>query len=66
MSVVKDTIQAMREVLLLSEKVDKAGTLLSELAKEVREHDRRLIRIETMVEMATGTSKKINRKLEKK
>ncbi len=66
MSVVKDTIQAMREVLLLSEKVDKAGTLLSELAKEVREHDRRLIRIETMVEMATGTSNTSNKKLEKK
>ncbi len=53
MSMVKDAIKAMREVLVLSDKVDKSGTLLSEIAQELREHDRRLIRLEAMVEMAT-------------
>ena len=52
MSVVKDAIAAMKEVLVLSEKVDQAGSVLSDLAKEVREHDRRLVRLETMVEIA--------------
>ena len=63
MSMVKDAIKAMREVLVLSDKVDKSGALLSEIANELREHDRRLIRLETMVEMAamnklTNKSKK--------
>ena len=48
MSMVKDAIKAMREVLVLSDKVDKSGALLSEIASELREHDRRLIRLETM------------------
>jgi hypothetical protein len=52
MSALKEALAAMREVLLLTDKVDRAGTLLSEMAGEVREHDRRLIRLETMVELA--------------
>ncbi len=52
MSAFKDAVQAMKEVLLLTEKVEKTGSLLSELSKELREHDRRLIRLETMVEIA--------------
>ncbi|WP_153307156.1 hypothetical protein [Oceanidesulfovibrio marinus] len=44
----------MKEVLLLTEKVDQAGTMLSEISKELREHDRRLVRIETLVEVAQG------------
>ncbi len=52
MSAFKDAVQAMKDVLLLTEKVAKTGSLLSELSKELREHDRRLIRLETMVEIA--------------
>ncbi len=52
MSTLKDAISAIREVLLLTEKVNSTGTLLSELAKDLRGHDRRLIRIETMIEIA--------------
>ncbi len=52
MSAFKDAVQAMKDVLLLTEKVEKTGSLLSELSKELREHDRRLIRLETMVEIA--------------
>ncbi len=52
MSVVKDAINAMKEVLLLTDKVEQAGSLLSDISKELREHDRRLIRLETMVEIA--------------
>lgn len=52
MSTLKDAISAIREVLLLTEKVNSTGNLLSELAKELRGHDRRLIRIETMIEVA--------------
>ena len=52
MSALKDVLAAMKEVLLLTEKVEQAGKTLSELSGELREHDRRLIRLETMVEMA--------------
>ena len=52
MSAFKDVISAMKEVLLLTDKVDMAGKMLSDISSELREHDRRLIRLETMVELA--------------
>ena len=52
MSTLKDAISAIKEVLLLTEKVNSTGKLLSEIAQELRGHDRRLIRIETMIEIA--------------
>jgi len=51
-STLKDVISAMREVLLLADKVDRAGTVLTDISNELRDHDRRLIRLETMVEVA--------------
>ena len=53
MSTIKDAITAIREVLLLTDKVESAGDLLSQLSQELRDHDRRLVRLETMVEIAT-------------
>ncbi|MEO1247071.1 MAG: hypothetical protein AAFX56_15415 [Pseudomonadota bacterium] len=38
----------------MTEKVDNTGTLLDALSTEVRGHDRRLIRIETMIEIGGG------------
>lgn len=52
MGTLKDAIAALKEVLLLTEKVNGMGELLSEMAEEIHEHDRRLIRIETMFEIA--------------
>ncbi len=52
MSTLKDVMSAMKEVLLLTDKVDRAGDALSEISRELREHDRRLIRLETFVEIA--------------
>ena len=54
MSAVKDAIAAMKEVLLLTDKVERAGTLLSDVSRELREHDRRLTRLETLVEFRSG------------
>jgi hypothetical protein len=51
-SVIKDAVNAMKEVILLTDKIEKTGSVLSEVSKELREHDRRLIRLETMVEIA--------------
>ena len=56
MGSIKDAVAAMREVLLLTEKVDRVGVVLKELALDVREQDRRLIRLETIVEMSGKSS----------
>jgi thioredoxin-like negative regulator of GroEL len=52
MSTLKDVMSAMKEVMLLTDKVDRAGSVLSEMATELRDHDRRLVRLETIVEIA--------------
>ncbi|MGB5615558.1 MAG: hypothetical protein WBM78_01875 [Desulfobacterales bacterium] len=52
MSTLKDVMAAMKNVLLLTDKVERAGSVLSEIAPEVRDHDRRLVRLETIVEIA--------------
>ena len=52
MSTLKDVVSALKEVLLLTDKVDRAGRMLSEISGELRDHDRRLIRLETMAEVA--------------
>ena len=56
MSLIKDAVKAMKEVLLLTEKVEQAGSMLSEISRELRDHDRRLVRLETMVEIAKAAS----------
>lgn len=56
MSTLKDVISAMKEVLLLTDKVERTGHLLTEISNELRDHDRRLIRLETMVEVAKYNS----------
>jgi len=52
MSTMKDVLSAVKEVLLLTNRVDSLAHTVTALAKEVRGQDRRLIRLETMVEMA--------------
>jgi len=52
LSTLKDVMSAMKEVLLLTDKVDRAGSILSEMSSELRDHDRRLVRLETIVEIA--------------
>lgn len=53
----KDAIAAMKEVVLLSDKVEKAGQTLTEISKELRDHDRRLIVIETTIDIAKNQNR---------
>jgi len=53
-STLKDVLSAMKDVILLTDKVDRAGKVLTDISTELRDHDRRLIRLETMVELAKG------------
>ena len=59
MSVVKDVVAAMKEVLILTEKIDQAGKTLSEISKELRNHDRRIVRLETFVEIGKMQHKQL-------
>jgi len=52
MTAIKEVMTALKEMLLLTEKVTRTGEMLSEVAGELREHDRRLVRLETMVDLA--------------
>ena len=63
MSVVGEALSAIREALKLADDVKRTGEMLKELAKEVRtelrDHDRRITRLEaqwqTALELRGGT-----------
>ena len=54
MSAFKEVVDGIREVLRMSDDLKRTADSLKALAIEVREHDRHLIRLETMIEIATG------------
>ena len=54
MSAVKHMIDGLREVLRMTDDLKRTAEGVKALAIEVREHDRRLIRLETIVEFAQG------------
>lgn len=57
MSAIKDAIDAMKQVLLLNEKVDRVSTVLDKVTDELRDHDRRLVRLETIVEIGKARTR---------
>jgi hypothetical protein len=61
LSTLKDVISAMKDVLLLTDKVERTGSVLTEISKELREHDRRLVRLETLVEVAKSQARLPNK-----
>jgi hypothetical protein len=52
MSAVSDAISAIRDALKLVDDVKRVGEQLSGIAKELREHDRRITRLEAKWETA--------------
>lgn len=52
MSTLKDVFTAVQEVLLLTNKVENLGKTLENASLELRDHDRRLVRLETIIEIA--------------
>ena len=53
MSAIKEAMTALKEVLLLADRVERVGSTLTEMTKELRDHDRRIIRLEAFVEIST-------------
>lgn len=56
MSVVGDAIGAVRDALKLADDVKRTGETLKEISLELREHDRRITRMEAKWEAAVELS----------
>lgn len=61
MSVLSETLKGVKQLLLLQEQIknleeasNKQSKIMEKLADKVIDLDKRLVRIETMVEMSTG------------
>jgi hypothetical protein len=58
MSTLSDAVAAIREVLSLTEDVRRFAETLKEISKELREHDRRITRLEaqwdTVLKLSLG------------
>jgi vacuolar-type H+-ATPase subunit D/Vma8 len=58
MSVLSQAIDAIKEALKLTGEVRRAGETLKELAQEIRDHDRRITRLEAQWDTAAMLSRK--------
>jgi hypothetical protein len=56
MAALDRVIEGVKEVLRMSDEVKRLAESMKDLAAEVRELDRRLVRIETMAELAERRS----------
>ena len=56
MSALKDAIGAIKDALKLADDVTRAGETIKEVAREVREHDRRITRLEAQWETVVALS----------
>lgn len=52
MSAIKDILAGLKATIELNTKVASVGASVSDLTKEMRELDRRLVRVETIIEIA--------------
>ena len=57
MSALKGAISAIREAIKLADDVKRTGETLKEVAKELREHDRRITRLEAQWDTAIAFSR---------
>ena len=57
MSLLAQTFEAIKDAMRLAEDVRRASDMLRELAQEIRDHDRRITRLETQWETATMFSR---------
>ena len=58
MSVLTQSVKAILEALKLTDEVRRAGETLKDLAMEIRDHDRRITRLETQWDTAALLSRR--------
>jgi hypothetical protein len=58
MSLLSDALTATKKILLVSEELDRLSDDTKSLARTVTDHEHRLIRIETTIEIAQRTPRR--------
>jgi uncharacterized protein YlxW (UPF0749 family) len=58
MSVLTQAVEAIKDAMKLADDVRRAGETLKELAQEIRDHDRRITRLEAQWETAALLSRR--------
>jgi hypothetical protein len=58
MSALGEALTAIKEAIKLADDVKRVGETLKEVAKEVREHDRRITRLEAQWDTALALSRR--------
>ncbi len=58
MSLLAQTVEAIKDAMKLADDVRRAGDTLKELAQEIRDHDRRITRLEAQWETASLLSRR--------
>jgi septal ring factor EnvC (AmiA/AmiB activator) len=57
-SLLAQTVEAIKDAMKLADDVRRAGDTLKELAQEIRDHDRRITRLEAQWETASLLSRR--------
>jgi uncharacterized protein YoaH (UPF0181 family) len=58
MSLLAQTVEAIKDAMKLADDVRRAGEALKEIAQELRDHDRRITRLEAQWETAAMLSRR--------
>ena len=58
MSVLTQAVEAIRDALKLTDEVRRAGETLKDIAQEMRDHDRRITRLEAQWDTAALLSRR--------
>ena len=59
MSLLADALAATKKILLVSEELDRLSEDTRALAHAVKDHEHRLIRVETTLDLALGAQRKL-------
>ena len=59
-----DITRSIRRIILMQEKIDRLAEGVTNLQSSMLDHEKRLVRIETMIEMAQSRNARARRRLE--
>ena len=52
MSLVQDAVKAMKDVILLNDKVERSSNEIEKIADKLIDHQMRLVKLETLMDLA--------------
>jgi len=57
-SALSDIVESLRKIILMQDKIDHLAGGISRLSADVMDHEKRLIRIETMIEIRQAQARR--------